>query len=246
VISVAHALGGTRPRRWPLRAAAVVLLLLLALPTAQAAERYGWLGVRIRDLSESEAEELAVKLGVREGYGVMIAETLPDTPAQVAGLRAGDLIVAIEGRPVVETRALQRVVGATPAGRELAVVVLREGRRRELRVRVGEMPADAVADRVAAEFGFLVRDPAAEETAGGGPRPVVVAAVLERSAAARGGLEVGDRILAINGTPAASVEAARRELQNAALRDPLRLRVERRGEPLNLVLPPVQGTGPAH
>jgi serine protease Do len=246
VSPLARRLAPARRRPRLLAAVVVGLLLLSALPPAWAAERDGWLGVRIRDLSESEAEELTVKLGVREGYGVMIAETLPDTPAQVAGLRAGDLIVAIDGRPVIETRALQRLVGATPAGRELTLVVLREGRRRELRVRVGEMPADAVAERVAAEFGFLVRDASADETPGAGPRPAVVAAVLERSAAARGGLEVGDRLLAINGAPAASVEAVRRELQSAALRDPLRLRVERRGEPLSLVLPPAQPAGPAH
>jgi S1-C subfamily serine protease len=223
-----------------------VLLLSLGVPAGGAAERYGWLGIRIRDLAESETEELSVKLGVREGYGVMVAETLPDTPAQAAGLRAGDLIVAIDGRPVVETRGLQRLVGATAAGKELAVVVLRDGRRRELRIRVGEMPPDAVADRIAAEFGFLVRDAAPEESPASGPRPGVVAAVLERSAAARAGLEVGDRFVAVNGTAVLSAEAARRELQNATLRDPLRLRVERRGEALNLVLPPAQPAGPVN
>jgi serine protease Do len=225
---------------------AVVLLLSLGVSAGGAAERYGWLGIRIRDLAESETEELSVKLGVREGYGVMVAEILPDTPAQAAGLRAGDLIVAIDGRPVVETRELQRQVGATVAGKELPIVVLRDGRRREVRIRVGEMPPDAVADRVAAEFGFLVRDAAPEESPGSGPRPGVVAAVLERSAAARAGLEVGDRFVAVNGATVASAEATRRELQNAPLRDPLRLRVERRGEALNLVLPPAQPAGPVN
>src|SRR5262245_2443422 len=134
------------------------LLLVTAAAPVLAAERYGWLGVRIRDLSESEAEDLSVKLGIQEGYGVVIAEILKDTPAETSGLRAGDLIVAIDGRPVVETRVLQRLVGATPEGRELKLVVLREGRRRELRIHVGAMPADAVSERVAAEYGFLVRD----------------------------------------------------------------------------------------
>src|SRR5262245_23425195 len=140
------------------RALIAALLLATAVAPALAAERYGWLGVRIRDLSESEAEDLSVKLGVQEGYGVVIAEVLKDAPAETSGLRAGDLIVAIDGRPVVETRVLQRLVGATPAGQELRLVVLREGRRRELRIRVGAMPADAVAERVAAEFGFLMRE----------------------------------------------------------------------------------------
>ncbi len=223
------------------------LLLVTAAAPALAAEGYGWLGVRIRDLSESEAEDLSVKLGIREGYGVVIAEILKDTPAETSGLRAGDLIVAIDGRPVVETRVLQRLVGATPAGQELRLVVLREGRRRELRIRVGAMPADAVAERVAAEFGFLVRDTAPDETAASATaiRLAVVAAVLERSAAERGGLKAGDRLLAVNGVATSSVEAVRQRLREVELRSELRLRVERRGEPLDLALPPVQPSLPS-
>ncbi len=230
-----------------MRAVIVALLLVTGVSPTLGAERYGWLGVRIRDLSETEMEDLAVKLGVREGYGVVIAEILKDTPAEAAGLRAGDLIVAIDGRPVVETRTLQRLVGAAPAGRELALVVLRDGRRRQVRVRVGPMPPDVVAERVAAEFGFLVRDSSTEETpAAGAARPPVVAAVLERSSAARAGLRVGDRILAVNGVDVASVEAFRGRLQDVALRDELRLRVERRGEPVTLVLPPAEPSALAH
>ena len=132
---------------------------------AAAGEQWGWLGVRIRDLTEQETEELTKRLGIREGYGVLIAQVMKDTPAEAAGLRDGDLVVAIDGRPIVETRALQRVVGAAPAGRVVALVVLRERDRQELRVQVGRMPPDVVADRLTFEFGFYVRD-AAEERAG--------------------------------------------------------------------------------
>ncbi|HEV8307562.1 MAG TPA: PDZ domain-containing protein [Methylomirabilota bacterium] len=236
----------TARRRCAISVVIGALVVAGVAPAVFGAERYGWFGVRIRDLSETETEDLAVKLGVGEGYGVVVAEVLKDAPAETSGLRAGDLIVAIDGRPVVETRALQRIVGATPAGGELKVVVLRDGRRRELRVRVGEMPPDVVAERIAAEFGFLVRDPAGEEAPAGSTRPPVVAAVLERSAAERGGLKVGDRILAVNGLEVGSVDAFRRRVQDAALRDSMRLRVERQGEPVSLVLPPVQPSLPSH
>jgi serine protease Do len=196
-----------------MRALVVVLLLLVTMP-ALAAEQYGWLGVRIRDLSESETEDLSVKQGVREGYGVLVAEVLKDTPAEAAGLRAGDLILSIDGRPIVETRGLQRLVGATAPGREVKVVVAREGRRRDVTIRVGAMPDDAVADRVAAEFGFFVREPNAEDTPPGS-RLGVVGAVLERSAAARGGLAVGDRVLAVNGEATESADAVRRRVRTA-------------------------------
>jgi serine protease Do len=227
------------------RRALGVGLVLLAAWSAAAAERWGWFGIRIRDLSETEMEELAVKVGFTEGYGVVVSEILNDAPAATSGLRAGDLIVAIDGRPVVETRGLQRIVGGAPPGRELRVLVLREGRRRELAVPVGEMPPDAVAERIAAEFGFLVRDTEREAQPGEAPPPVVVA-VGERTSAEQAGLRVGDRIVALNGRAVATVEGFRQAMRPLLLRDPLRLTVERRGESLRLELPPARRALPGN
>jgi serine protease Do len=228
-----------RRRRGRVVAVLVAAVGLGMLVTAAGAgEQWGWLGVRIRDLSEQEMEELSTKLGLREGYGVLVAEVIKETPAQAAGLRDGDLIVAIDGRPIIETRALQRLVGTTPAGRELALQVLRDRRRQELRVRVGRMPADMVADRLALEFGFFVREAPPDAAGPSGSRGPVVAAVAEGSSAARGGLVAGDRILAVNDMEVASLESFRRLAQDLLLREPFRLRVERRGEEVRLTLPP--------
>ena len=218
-----------------------VLALLLLSSGVAAGEQWGWLGVRIRDLTEQEMEEITKKVGVREGYGVLIAQVMKETPAASSGLREGDLVVAIDGRPIVETRALQRLVGATPAGRELGLVVLRERDRQEVRVRVGRMPAEVVADRVAFEFGFYVRDVTEERTAGvPEPRVPVVAGVAERSSAAQGGLRAGDRIVTVNDAAVETVEEFRARVQELYLRDTVRLRVEREGSLLALTLPPAQ------
>ena len=224
------------------RRAAIMALVLLALASgAVAGEQWGWLGVRIRDLTEQEMEEITKKVGVSEGYGVLIAQVMKETPAAASGLREGDLVVAIDGRPIVETRVLQKLVGATAAGRELAVVVLREGSRQEVRIRVGRMPADVVADRVALEFGFYVRDLADDRVAGQAePRVPIVAGVGERSSAAQGGLRVGDRILSVNGADVDTLDAYRARLQEVYLRNPLKLRVDREGEPVLLTLPAAQ------
>jgi serine protease Do len=217
------------------------LAFLLLSGSVAAGEQWGWLGVRIRDLTEQETEDLTKRLGIREGYGVLIAQVMKETPAEAAGLRDGDLVVAVDGRPIVETRALQRLVGATPAGRDIALVVLREQARQELRVRVGRMPPEVVADRVALEFGFYVRE--VSEGQAGAPvesKAPVVAGVAERSSAARAGLLAGDRIVAINDTEVETVEGFRQRTQNLLLRDAIRLRVERKGEQVMLILQPAQ------
>jgi serine protease Do len=224
-------------------AGAAALAVLLLSGGVAAGEQWGWLGVRIRDLTEQEMEEIAKKVGVREGYGVLIAQVMKETPAESSGLREGDLVVAVDGRPIVETRALQRLVGATPEGRELGVVVLREQSRREVRVRVGRMPAEAVADRTAFEFGFYVQDVGEERQAGVPARTPVVGGVAERSSAAEAGLRAGDRILAVNATDVDTLEAFRRQFQEVYLRDAVRLRVDREGNALLLVLPPAQRPG---
>src|SRR5262245_13491389 len=235
--------GRARRRVGRLAAAATLVVLLLSSGVA-AGEQWGWLGVRIRDLSEQEREEIAKKVGVREGYGVLIAQVMKETPAESAGLREGDLVVAIDGRPIVDTRALQRLVGATPAGKELGVVVLRDRDRQEVRVRVGRMPGEAVADRIAFEFGFYVRDSSEEGARALDARSPVVAGVAERSSAAQGGLRAGDRMLAVNDADVATVDDFRRRVQDLYLRDSVRLRVDRDGDTLGLTLPPAQTSSP--
>src|SRR6185436_4213436 len=141
------------------RALALVSLLIgLAASTSQA-RSWSWLGVRIRDLSEQEMEEIAARHGIREGFGVVIVEVIADTPAARAGMKSGDIVVAFGERPVVETRLLQRLIAAAPVDRESDLTVLRPEGRRALKVRLTSMPPTVAGERVAAEFGFSLREP---------------------------------------------------------------------------------------
>jgi hypothetical protein len=88
------------PRRVGLtaRIVAVVALgvvLLGLVPAVGEARPWAWLGVRIRDMSEQEMESVSARHGVREGFGVVIVEVLEDTPAGRAGMRNGDIVVAL-------------------------------------------------------------------------------------------------------------------------------------------------------
>lgn len=221
-----------------MRAGWLALLAILLLFVEGEAAGWGWMGVRIRDLSEQEMEEISLRHGIREGYGALIVEVLPDTPAARSGLRTGDLVVTFKDVPVVDSRSLQRLVAGTPVDEEALLTVLRgdEGRRR-LRIRVGSMPAEAVAARVAAEFGFQMREASADSGVGLASPPTV-AIVLKGSRAEQAGLEIGDLIVEINGRPVLSRQAVREALADAALDQPLRLAVKREGERLVLTLAP--------
>ena len=214
-------------RRW----AAVALALLV---TASLAEARGgsWLGVRIRDLSEQEQDELTKTHGIREGYGVVIVEVMEGTPAQRAGMKIGDIVVAVDGRPVTDSRLLQRLIAAAPVERDARLTVLRPEGRQALGVRLATMPRAVAGERVAAEFGFILRDPEPQPEIGGrrgGGNAPTVTLVIRGSAAERAGLETGDVILQINDTAVVSRDAAREALADLATERPFKLTV-RRGE----------------
>jgi serine protease Do len=232
---------------------------LLALACAAEARPWGWLGVRIRDLSEQEMEEIAARHGIREGFGVMIVEVLPETPAASSGIKNGDIVVAFEDRPVVDTRMLQRLIGGAPLDRPTRVTVLRAEGRRPVDVRLVSMPREVVGERVAAEFGFVLREPGALGERGAvGERPGLggrgaldepggrlnlaatpaVTVVIRGSSAERGGLEVGDVLVEINERAVITREAARDTLAEVASDRPLRLRVRRGEHVVVLTIPP--------
>jgi serine protease Do len=222
-------------RRW---ARVLVLVLALAAVAEAAAQKpWAWLGVRIRDLSEQEMDEISKLHGIKEGFGVFIVDVLAETPAARAGLRNGDIVVAFEGRPVTETRLLQRLIaGATPDS-EVRLVVLRREGRRPVPVRLMVMPREVAGDRVAALFGFFLREPTPPDvptTTG----PPTVAAVERGGRAERGGLRQGDVVLQVNERPVVTREAARDALADTSPDSPLRLIVRRDAERLALTLEP--------
>jgi hypothetical protein len=94
--------------------------------------------------------------------------------------------VAFEGRPITDTRALQRLVASARVDEEIQLIVLRPAGRQTLRVRLGAMPREIAGERVAAEFGFALRvgfEPSTPER--GEPRVPAVAVVAHGSPAER-------------------------------------------------------------
>jgi len=214
-----------------LQAAALLLLALAVSAPAVDAAQWAWLGVRIRDLSEQEMDEISARHGMREGFGVFIVDVMDGTPAQTAGMKSGDLVVAFEERPVTETRVLQRLIAASAPGKDVHLTVLRPDGRRRVDVRLAAMPRTVVGERIGAEFGFVVRDPEP-----GASSALSVSVVVPKSSADRGGLQVGDVIVQVNERAVATRDALREGLADAGLEAPLRLAVRRDGSSVSLVL----------
>jgi len=214
-----------------IRAFLGALLMMTVAASAVGAMPWAWMGVRIRDLSEQEMDEVAKRHGIREGFGVVIIEVMEGTPAEKAGIKSGDLVVAFEERPVTDTRLLQRLIGGAGAGQDVRLTVLRTDGRRRLEVRLAAMPRPVLGERIAAEFGFLVREP---EPAGSAAP--TISGVIRRSAAERAGLEVSDVILEVNDQAVETREALREAMADASIEGPLRLTIRRGGSRLSVTL----------
>jgi serine protease Do len=224
----------------------LAILLVLSLPPAApgaAPAPWGWLGIRIRDLSEQEMDEISQRHGLREGFGAVIVEVLNDTPAAASGLRTGDIVVAFRDRPIVDTRALQRSIASASIGETVLLTVLRKDEgRRPVSVRIGAMPEPVLAERVAAEYGFFVRDPEPQPEIGGSVPAAVapsVAGIVPRSRAEAAGLRVGDVVVEVNGQPIGTVAALRDALAAVSPDGPLALVVRRDRERLSVSLDPI-------
>ena len=107
----------------------------VASPPQNPAKR-GWLGVNI----QSVTPEIAANMRLREPIGALVASVEGDSPAQAANVHSGDIILKFDGQDVGEMLALPRIVAATPIGREVPMVVWRNGDEIMLTARVGETP----------------------------------------------------------------------------------------------------------
>jgi len=161
----------------------------------------GWLGVSIQPLTP----ELAKSFGLREPKGVLVADVVQDSPAEKAGIVAGDILTEFGGKKVDTPQDLQKVVIATGPGKAVPVSVWRDKAQKTMEIKIGETPDDSVAlksgNKGRSLLGLDVR-PITPEVARQlnlrGTEGVVVFRVEEESAAAEAGLQRGDVIREVN------------------------------------------------
>ena len=97
----------------------------------------GW-GAAIQNLTP----ELAESFGFREPTGVLISDVVPDGPAEKAGIRGGDIVTDIDGKSLRDANHLRHVVAATQPEKTANVTIFREGRTRQIKVRIGLLPRE--------------------------------------------------------------------------------------------------------
>ena len=161
----------------------------------------GYLGIVIQQLTP----DLARSFNIEPGQGILIAQTSENSPAEKAGLRQGDIIVAYRGQPVKEIGSFRNQVSLTPPGSTETLTILRKGQRKTLKVTIGKLTEDrAIAKGPAQstdEIGLTVQTMTPQLAEQFDAKPgegVVVTEVRPGSIAAMAGIDPGTVILQVN------------------------------------------------
>ncbi len=205
----------------------------------------GWLGVNIQAVTP----DIADGLGLKTAEGALVSGISEDGPAAAAGLRQGDVIVAVDGERIEKMRELPRLIAAIQAGSDAKLTVLRNGKEQSVTVRIGTMPeAEKVASadtgkggklqlgmRLAALDGDLRARFRLPEDAHG----VLVVDVDPEGIAAEKGLRAGDLIRRVSGQDAKRPADIEKAVASAVTgkRKAVLLLVSRGGNDLYVALP---------
>jgi len=169
------------------------------------------LGVAIQEVNQTFADSF--KLDKPEG--ALVSKVDPGGPAEQAGLKAGDVILKVDGKAIVSSGDLPALIGLSTPGQKVKLEVWRQGQREELTARLGDASAKEAKVAKAADeavgkgkLGLALRPLQPQERREAG---VDAGLVVENAAgpAALAGVQPGDVLVAINGKPVASVEQVR-------------------------------------
>ena len=157
----------------------------------------GWLGVQIQPITKDIAESL----GLADAKGALVSEAQADGPAKAAGVAAGDVITAVDGRAVASPKELARLIGNIQPGKAVEVSLWRNGKAEKVTVTLGELPGaekQAKIEQPAPADANALEDLGLTVTRADDGKGVVVTAVDPDSEAASRGIQPGDVIVAVN------------------------------------------------
>jgi serine protease Do len=213
----------------------------------------GWLGVQIQNIDENMAQTL----GLKEARGALISKIIPDSPALKADLRAQDVILRVEEKPIKNSKELARVIASMSPNADAHLHIIRDGAEKDVIVKLGEFPS---AEKLAlatpenenpaptdlADLGLSLSEGGAQRGKGK-TEGVVVERVEPDSKAAEAGLHEGDVIIEVDRKKVASasdvVESIKEARAQGKKRALIKMRAGTEQRFLTLPLQEAEGSG---
>ncbi len=200
----------------PASTASVVVQDLIKSGTVQR----GWLGVEIQPVTPEVAESLALK----SDKGALVSNAQDESPALKAGLKAGDIITAVDGKDVASPKELAKIIGGVAPGKTVEITLWRDGKTQTVKVDLGTLPG---AEKQASAGDEEKAAPAQSDTdtladlgltvapADNG-KGLVVTNVDPDSDAADRGMQAGDVITSVNTTEVSGASDIAKAMKEAA------------------------------
>ena len=195
----------------------------------------GWLGVVIQEVNK----DLAESFGLDKPAGALVAQVLEDGPADKGGLQVGDVILSLNGKPIVMSADLPHLVGGLKPGEKAELDVVRDGSRKKLNVTVGTLPEEGQelassgsaqgGERSNNRLGVTVVELTAEQKKGLDLKGGVVVKEVLNGPAAMIGLRPGDVITHLNNQAIDSTSAFTQVAQELPKNRSVSMRVLRQG-----------------
>ena len=160
----------------------------------------GWLGVSIQDLTP----DIAKSLGIKQQTGALVADVVKDSPAEKAGLKRGDVIVSLDGKPVEDSTGLRNTVAAAAPGKKVELKIIRDGKEQSVTATLAEFKERKAVKKV--EYDNVLKGITVQEITTtlrdqlGVPENMngVVITDIGADSPAQGILQAGDVVLEVN------------------------------------------------
>ncbi len=192
-----------------------------------------WMGVGIQDMTP----ELAKSMGIKIDHGVVVNKVYPNSPAQKAGLKEGDVILKCNNETITTSSELQKVVMNSKVGSELKLTILRDGKEMTVKVITEKMPDDEVVSKESQQqikderLGITVRNMTADDMDNFNHKNgVIIVEVANGSLAETVGLVEGDLIISVNKRPIKNIKEFSVVMKSFAKGAIINLMVEREGD----------------
>jgi len=117
----------------------------------------GYIGVYLQDITE----DLKDGIGLSSLSGVLVSEVLDNTPASRAGLKSGDVVLELDGKKVEDVQSFRLAIAALPVGKTVSLKIFRDGKEKDISIKIGELPEEKVAkseENKESELGLNVVD----------------------------------------------------------------------------------------